>query len=151
MKEELSRSLQRGLSLIELIVFIVIVGVALVGVLSVLNWTAANSATPMVRKQVVAVAEGLMEEILAKDYANPSGGYSGADRASFDDVGDYNGWSQTGVTAIDGSAITGLETYVVSVAVVAATVGGSPMKQITVTVVGGGETFDLIGYRANYL
>lgn len=54
---------QHGLTLIELIVFIVIVSVALVGVLTVLNITTKSSADPMIRKQMLAIAEGLLEEV----------------------------------------------------------------------------------------
>lgn len=54
---------QRGLTLIELIIFIVIVSVALAGVLLVLNQTTMSSADPLVRKQMLAIAEGVMEEV----------------------------------------------------------------------------------------
>lgn len=54
---------QRGVSLVELIVFISIVSVALAGVLSVLNTTAMHSAEPMVQKQMLAIAEGLLDEV----------------------------------------------------------------------------------------
>jgi MSHA pilin protein MshD len=52
-----------GLTLIELVMFIVIVSVALVGVLSVLNVTTKSSADPQVRKQALSIAEGLLEEV----------------------------------------------------------------------------------------
>ncbi|CAN5905337.1 hypothetical protein BH11PSE12_BH11PSE12_32990 [soil metagenome] len=54
---------QRGISLIELIMFIVIVSVGLVGILSVMNVTTRASADPMLRKQAIAIAESLLEEI----------------------------------------------------------------------------------------
>ncbi len=54
---------QHGLTLIELIVFIVIVSVALVGVLTVINTTTKSSADPMIRKQMLAIAESLLEEV----------------------------------------------------------------------------------------
>lgn len=59
---------QRGLSLIELLVFIVVVGIAVTGVLSVYSLNARSSADPMVQKQVLAIAESLLEEVLAKPY-----------------------------------------------------------------------------------
>ncbi len=59
---------QRGITLIELIVFIVIVSVALVGVLSVLNVTTRSGADPMIRKQMLAIAEALLEEVQSKPY-----------------------------------------------------------------------------------
>ncbi len=54
---------QAGISLIELVMFIVIIGVAVVGILSVMNITTKSSADPIVRKQALAVAESLLEEI----------------------------------------------------------------------------------------
>ncbi len=59
---------QRGLSMIELMVFIVVVGVAVTGVLSVYSSTSRTSVDPMVRKQAQAVAESLLEEVLSKPY-----------------------------------------------------------------------------------
>ena len=59
---------QCGMTLIELIVFIVIVSVALAGVLTVLNLTARSSADPMIRKQMLAIAEALLEEVQAQPF-----------------------------------------------------------------------------------
>ncbi|MCF8197239.1 MAG: type II secretion system GspH family protein [Sulfuritalea sp.] len=59
---------QSGLTLIELIVFIVIVSVALVGVLTVLNVTAKSSADPVIRKQALAVAEAVLEEVMLQPF-----------------------------------------------------------------------------------
>lgn len=54
---------QNGLSMIELIMFMVIVSIALVGILQVLNLTSKYSADPLRRKQALAIAEGLLEEV----------------------------------------------------------------------------------------
>jgi MSHA pilin protein MshD len=58
-----TRHNQRGISLIELIMFIVIVSVALAGILLVLNVTTKSSADPLVHKQALAIAESLIEEV----------------------------------------------------------------------------------------
>lgn len=55
--------LQLGLSLIELIFFIAIVSVGLVGILAVLNQNTRTSADPLPRKQALAIAEALLEEV----------------------------------------------------------------------------------------
>src|SRR5687767_10131092 len=57
-----------GVTLVELIVFIVIVGVAMAGLFAAFNTITAASADPQVRKQVLAIAESLMEEIQAKPF-----------------------------------------------------------------------------------
>lgn len=54
---------QRGISLIELIMFIVIVSVALAGILLVMNVTTRSSADPLIHKQALAIAESLLEEV----------------------------------------------------------------------------------------
>jgi MSHA pilin protein MshD len=70
---------QRGVTLIELILFIVIVGVAVGGIITVMNLTTRGSADPVRRKQALIIAEGLLEEVeLAKftycDPADPNAG-----------------------------------------------------------------------------
>ena len=56
-------SKQRGISLVELIMFIVIVSVALAGILLVMNVTTKSSADPVIHKQALAIAESLLEEV----------------------------------------------------------------------------------------
>ena len=56
-------SAERGVSLIELIIFIVVVGVAVVGVLAAINLGTRTSADPMIQKQALAIAEALLEEV----------------------------------------------------------------------------------------
>jgi MSHA pilin protein MshD len=58
---------QRGVTMIELILFIMIVGVALAAIISVMNFTTQRSADPVRRKQALMLAEAYLEEIeLAK-------------------------------------------------------------------------------------
>lgn len=54
---------QRGISLVELIIFIVIISTALAGILLVMNQVTTHSADPLIRKQALAVAESLLEEV----------------------------------------------------------------------------------------
>jgi MSHA pilin protein MshD len=54
---------QSGLTLVELIIFIVIVGVAAAAVLSTFAMTTRTSADPVRRKQALLIAEGFLEEV----------------------------------------------------------------------------------------
>lgn len=54
---------QAGLTLIELLMFIVIVSIAAVAMLQVYSVTVKQSADPQLRKQALALAEGLLEEV----------------------------------------------------------------------------------------
>ena len=149
---------QHGISLIELIIFIVIVSGALAGLLSVMNVNTKNSADPLIQKQALTIAESLLEEIELHDFSKP-GGFTGDaiqdNRASFDDIFDYNGFATIGIFPADGSTtgVTGLADYNVSVSVTTVTwvTGINDAAQITVTVTEpSGQTIDAVGYRVNY-
>lgn len=151
---------QRGFSLIELVIFIVIMSVAVVGVLGVMNITTRYSADPMIQKQALAIAESLLEEVELKDFNNPTGGFTGgvtlAERPLFDDVHDFNNFSTSGIYTIDGTAVGGLGAYNVSVAVTNAALGAitaasGEAVRITVTVTHStGQSWAVSGYRTNY-
>jgi len=141
------RGRQRGFTLIELIVFIVVVGVGLAGVLTVLNATAAKSADPVVRKQALVIAESLLEEVtlmpftycdpddpaaatatstaactVAESVAAPGPETSqGESRysttAPFDNVNDYHGFTMSGIVDLGGIVVAGLESYSAAVSV----------------------------------
>jgi MSHA pilin protein MshD len=63
----------RGVTLVELIVFMVIVGVAMAGLFAAFNTITKGSADPQVRKQVLAIAESLMDEVtlMPHTYCDP--------------------------------------------------------------------------------
>jgi MSHA pilin protein MshD len=52
-----------GFSLVEMVVFIVIVTTAIAGVIGALAFMNGHSADPLARKQAIAIAESLMQEI----------------------------------------------------------------------------------------
>ena len=144
-----------GFTLAELLLLIVVLGVALAGILLVINTTTAHSADPMVRKQAMAIAGSMMEEVSLMPFAQDgwSGAATPANRASFDDARDYNGFQTNGIYRIeDGTPISGLENYNINVAVVTATVGGvAGALGITVTVTGPIDTnYALTGYKFDY-
>ncbi len=54
---------QQGLTIIELVIFIVIVGIAAAALVQVLNLASRNSVDPVRRKQAMLIAEAYMEEV----------------------------------------------------------------------------------------
>ena len=146
----MSSSRSSGFTLIEMIIAIVIIGVGLAGVLLAFNTTVRTSADPMIHKQMLAVAEEMMEEILLKPYAVGPGTIAGCNRSGTDDVRDYAGYSQ-GICDVDGTAVAGLADYNVAVAVALVNWQGiADTLRITVTVTRGAETIGLVGWRTNY-
>ena len=57
------RTVQRGVTLIELVIFIVVVSIAVVGLLQIFTRATASSADPQLRKQALAIAEAMLDEI----------------------------------------------------------------------------------------
>lgn len=125
---------QSGVTLIELIIAIVIIGIALVGVLLVLNRVIASSGDPMIQQQAVAIGEAYIEEISGKAYTDPDGTDVGETRATYDDLADYNRLPDDVVRDQTGTAVAGLAGYRVQVSVTPSTLDGAPAKLITVTV-----------------
>lgn len=59
-----SRSLKSaGFTIVELVMFIVIVGVAVAGVMLVYSTTVRGSADPLATKQMLSIAEAMLEEV----------------------------------------------------------------------------------------
>lgn len=141
-----------GFTLVELIIAIVVVGIAASGVLLVMNYTTAHSADPMIQHQAVAIAEAYLEEVLLQPYSDPDAIPSvEADRSLFDDIGDYN-FSETGVHDQSGAAIGNLGAYDVTVSVSSEfSWNGVLAKKIDVTVSHpSGINMTITGYRTNY-
>jgi prepilin-type N-terminal cleavage/methylation domain-containing protein len=107
---------QRGLSLLEVMVSTVLVGVCLVAALRALGMTLFTQ-TGMADDAVAAcLADDLLYEVLQKRYADSSGasevqvdGDEAAEqKTSFDDVDDYHGWEENPPQDASGQAISGL-------------------------------------------
>jgi MSHA pilin protein MshD len=90
---------QRGVTLVELILFIVIVGIAVGGILTVMNLASRASVDPVRRKQALIIAEGLLEEVeLAKfsycDPADPDASDTDTVKSSADCMSAPEKWGQ---------------------------------------------------------
>jgi len=170
---------QRGFTLIELIMFIVVISGALAGVLTVFIQATRGSADPQLRRQAMAIAESLLEEVQLMPFTycdpddavaetavsaascttaeamGPEAGETRTASPQFDNVNDYNGYTMTaGITSITGAAVPGLGAYSASVSVQAAALGSVPSTdalRITVTVTGpGGTQVKLEGWRTRF-
>lgn len=140
-----------GVTLVELIVAIVIVGVALAGLVAAYNRASVASADPVVTQQMLAIAESMMEEVMLKPYDGGDGAV-GATRAQYDEIGDYANYNAQAVTDADGQPIAGLGRYTVSVTVgpLSAALPGvdaNDARRIDVTVAHGAERLTLSGWR----
>jgi len=126
-KTHCSRHTQRGLTLIELLVFIVILGIAVTSILGVFGSLTRSSAGLLPEKQAQAFAASKLAEIMAEPFPTVITKYNNANAVSFPDT----------------SLVTSLPGYFVLITAAAATpasviAGGPavlPADRLLVTVV----------------
>lgn len=165
-----------GFSLIEAVVFIAVVAIGVSGVLLAINTATRDSVDPLIRKQAVAIAESLLEEIssMPYTYCDPDdplaatapnaaacavpeamGPEAGETRYSnvtpFDNVNDYNGFNMSPIVDFSNTPITGLGTYAAAVTITPVVLNGATALLITVAVTGPRNTTVTVeGYRTQY-
>lgn len=135
---------QQGVTLIELIIAIVVLGIAVVGVLTALGRTTLFQVDPMLRAQSLALAQSFMDEVTAKPFYAPDDDprfdedatvavdpcnnmpdlddLSGSDRVELlDAVCAYDGYNadthEGGIVTPEGTSIPGLGAYNVMITV----------------------------------
>jgi MSHA pilin protein MshD len=169
-----------GVSLVELLMFIVIVSAALAGVIRVFVQGSLASADPGLQRQALAIAESLLDEVqlmpltwcdpdddqtgtatsaspcTTPEAMGPESGETRYATPSFDHVTDYHGFSMTGIRDPANTAVAGLEKYNAAVSVQPAALGSltaasGDALRITVTVTGPGNTqVTLEGHRSRH-
>lgn len=148
-----------GFTLVEMLLAIVVIGVGLAGVMAAFSVGVRSSADPVVREQMLSIAEEMLEEVTLKPFAPVPNteATSGCSRAAFNDVSDYNGYAPGKICDVAGNTIGGTDGsmagYAVSVAVDSPGFNGiaaGDTKRISVTVTRGGESLTLVGWRTNY-
>ena len=142
-------SRNRGFTLIELVIAIVIIGISVTGVLLAYTTLIRHSADPMISYQAVAIAEAYLEEIGSKSYDNLDG-VRGL-RADFDSVLDYDGIDDQPPVNSLGEPIAAVADYRVRVGVTSETLNGVQARRYAVTVTHpSGIDLTLSGYRTGH-
>lgn len=129
-----------GLSLIEVVVFIVVLGVGFAGLLILYNQVTRASVDPLVRKQALAIAQSLLEEVELRPYTfcdpddaqvytassatigaggcattveaiGPEAGETRYAEPRFDNVNDYDGFCMGPGTPVCGDALINTATH----------------------------------------
>ncbi len=149
---------QQGTTLIELIISIIIIGVALSGILLVMNQNTGTSADPLIQHQAIAIGEAYLEEILDKPFVDPQAPDGEANRNQYDDIDDYNAIVAQVPRDQNGNVIAGLSNYSVTVTVVNEAIGpagnqapAGQASRVTVSVATPtNTTVQISGYRTNF-
>ncbi len=102
-KRQLNFLRESGVSLIEMIVFIVVVSIGLLALVGVYRQATITNVDPIIRTQALESAQSLLDEILSLKYSEstPTGGVPACTAcndtpdANMNDVDDYRNWSDT--------------------------------------------------------
>jgi MSHA pilin protein MshD len=143
------RQFQKGVSLIEMIVFIIVLGIASSALFATYNYSLMHNTDPLIQVRALELAQAKLDEIIALKYdANtPTGGIPACDTptgvacnnspdTNMNDVDDFHNASDVPYTG-----------YSRSVTVTTA----NSMKLISVTVAAPkGWSVTLAAYRANF-
>jgi len=159
---------QSGFTLIELIVFMVVVSIALGTMVLVYNQSVINSVDPIIRVQMAELAQSQLDEILARKYDEntPTGGIPACDSAesgasacsgisldsgelltsesTLDDVDDFHNYTDTPYPGY---------TRTVSVSFAGTDLGlaNAQAKRVTVAVTApNNQQLSLTAYRTNF-
>ena len=168
-----------GVSLIELVIAIVIIGIGLTALTATIINTTRHSADPVIEQQAYAIAQSYMEEILSQPFCDPNDfsldcatdclasacgscsgstvpGGGGEARATFDDVCDYEPVNEA--TADINGPIAALSDYTVTVTIddtgenfngLASNSGQVVRVEVEVTH-SSGVILNLYAYKANF-
>jgi MSHA pilin protein MshD len=122
-------------TLVELVISIVVLSIAMVALMNAFSVSMSSSADPLWRNKTMKLAQLYLDEILSKayDHNTPLGGLpfvatpscaglgreSGeTDRADFNDVDDYDGWTEAPPLSLNGTLDSSYSLYSVSISVV---------------------------------
>lgn len=147
-----ARPQQRGFTLVEAAVSTLIVAVMVSAAISVVGGAARGASRERDWRRGQSLAASLMAEVLATSFADPQGGSAfGIDtgetamnRTTYDDVDDYNGYTEAGATDVLGSKIPWADGWTRSVIVENVTIAdpsvvvsdstNTGLRRVTVTV-----------------
>lgn len=170
MQDHVFLSAQKGVTLIELIITIVIMGIALSALTISLSQGISRSTTPIWEQKAMSLAHAYMQEISAMSFAEQTpvgGGFvsdescvssnEGQNRDSYNDVDDYDGLTEQPPVLIQSNLdMTSYQQYRVEVDVDCAGselgLGNNALvKRIAVRVfVPGGDSRSLVSYKGNF-
>lgn len=150
-----------GFTLIELVIFIVVVGVAVAGITLQFSQNVAASAAPLLRQKAIAIAHTYLDEMQSVrwDETTPIGGGSAASQSApgldgaeactlgaLDDFDDFNCFQDSVLAdgfTIDIDVTNGIGLWVA--------IAATDYKQATITVsTPAGESLAIPIYRAEY-
>lgn len=132
---------QRGLTLVELVVSLVIAGVVISTLWSAWAMMGRSSADPLVARQQLAIAQSLLREIELQPLPGTAAAAPTPGRTGFASISDYHGLTLSGITDVEGIALPGLQAYNASITVQPQALAGVPAGSgyfVQVTVAGPG-------------
>ena len=166
-RRQLLSRFQRGVTLVELVITIVILGIALVAIVSAISASVSRGSNVLLQDRMIELSQAYMDEILGKrfDEDTPIGGFppvtscniatEEADRADYDDVDDYNAIANEAPASQTSSDFSDYVGYEVTVTVSCdggdLGVTNTRAKRVTLLITDPrGQSMTFAAYKGNY-
>jgi MSHA pilin protein MshD len=162
-------SCRRGFTLVEATIALLVVSVMMVAAMSVAGQSARSRTVQQEQVRGEALARQLLSEIMQMPYQQAGatttvlGPETGETRSTYNDVDDFNGWSESPPQYASGTAIPGftgwkrtakvewLSVTGTTLPIVTVSLIETGLKRITVTVTAlSGKVTTLVGLRSKY-
>jgi MSHA pilin protein MshD len=142
---------QAGLTLIEVVTSIVIIGLAGSAVLGVLGFLSSSSGATLARTRAQHIADLYLAEVLARPFADPDATPVESSRLLFDDIGDYAGLDDASAVDQAGVALAPWRVRVTVTPAALGSVSAANARRVDVRVdLPDGQLILASGYRTRY-
>jgi prepilin-type N-terminal cleavage/methylation domain-containing protein len=142
---------QQGLTLVELITSITIIGVAGSAVLGVMGYLSSTSGSTLARTRAQDIAQLYLSEVLSRPFADPDATPTEPSRSQFDDIGDFAGLDDASAVDQSGTVIAPWRVRVTVTPTVLGSVTTANARRVDVRVdLPDGQVAVATGFRTRY-
>jgi MSHA pilin protein MshD len=147
----MKRRRQQGLTLIELVTSITIIGLAGSAVLGVMGYLSSTSGATLARTRAQDIAHLYLAEVLSRPFTDPDATPVEASRSQFDDIGDYAGLDDAAAVDQSGAVIAPWRVRVTVTPAALGSVAAANARRVEVRVdLPDGQMALATGFRTRY-
>jgi len=147
----MTRLRQRGLTLIELVTSITIIGLAGSAVLGVMGYLSSTSGSTLARTRAQDIAQLYLAEVLSRPFADPDATPAEPSRSQFDDIDDYAGLDDAAAVDQSGAVIAPWRVRVTVTPAALGSVAAANARRVEVRVdLPDGQMALATGFRTRY-
>jgi prepilin-type N-terminal cleavage/methylation domain-containing protein len=147
----MTRQHQQGLTLIELVTSITIIGLAGSAVLGVMGYLSSTSGATLARTRAQDIAQLYLSQVMSRPFSDPDATPVEASRSQFDDIGDFAGIDDASAIDQSGTVIAPWRVRVTVTPAALGSVAAANARRVDVRVdLPDGQVALATGFRTRY-